>query len=211
MVAICPTVTAYDLDEYRAQVNRLMPFAARVHIDLMDGQFAPTESPSLDQVWLPPHKICDIHLMYQKPMDCLQQLIKLRPNMVVIHNEAEVHHMYFAAELHKEGIKAGLALLPDTPVHYIEQIMHSFDHILIFSGNLGHHGGQADMGLLNKVQEVRALHSDAEIGWDGGINDANVQRLTAAGVDVLNVGGYVQHAGDPAAAYARLEALVESS
>lgn len=210
MATICPTVTAYDLDEYRVQINRIVSFAGRIHVDLMDGQFAPTQSPPLDQIWLAQHKVCDIHLMYQNPMDYLQQLIKLRPNMVVIHNEANVHHMHFAAELHREGIKAGLALLHDTPVDYAEQIMHSFDHILIFSGDLGHHGGTADLTLLDKVRQVRELHPDAEIGWDGGINDQNAQQLIAAGVDVLNVGGYVQHADDPGAAYATLKALVGS-
>ncbi len=207
MAVICPTVTAYDSDEYRAQVNRLMPFAERIHIDLMDGEFAPTQSPPLAQIWLPGHKVCDIHLMYHNPMEYLAQLIKLRPNMVVIHNEASVHHMHFAAELHKEGIKAGLALLSDTPVEYAEQIMHSFDHVLIFSGNLGHHGGTADLELLEKVQQVRLLHPEAEIGWDGGINDQNAAQLIEAGVDVLNAGGYIQKASDPVAAYATLKAL----
>jgi ribulose-phosphate 3-epimerase len=210
MVDICPTVTAYDLDEYRAQINRVISFAERIHIDLMDGEFAPTQSPPLDAIWLPSHKICDIHLMYQNPMDFLPQLIQLRPHMVVIHNEAQVHHMHFAAELHKEGIKAGLALLQDTPVHYVEQIVHSFDHVLIFSGNLGHHGGAANLELLSKVHEVRALHPEAEIGWDGGISDQNARQLVDAGVDVLNVGGFVQQADDAIAAYATLKASVDS-
>lgn len=210
MIDICPTVTAYDLDEYRTQINRLISFAGRIHIDLMDGQFAPTQSPPLDQIWLPQHKICDIHLMYKNPMDYLQQLIKLRPSMVVIHNEADVHHMLFAAELHKEGIKAGLAILQNTPVEHAEQIMHSFDHVLIFSGNLGHHGGEANLALLDKVRQVRLLHAEAEIGWDGGINDQNAKQLIAAGVDVLNVGGYVQKSSNPAAAYAKLKILVST-
>lgn len=208
MAVICPTVTAYDLDEYRAQVNHIA-FADRVHIDLMDGQFAPTVSPELQQIWLPKHKVCDVHLMYQRPMDVLPQLIKLRPHMVVIHNEAEVHHMHFAAELHKEGIKAGLALLHDTPAHYAEQIMHSFDHVLIFSGHLGFHGGEADLSLLDKVREVRQLYPEVEIGWDGGINDSNAAQLIAAGVDVLNVGGYVHKAPSPNDAYATLKTLAE--
>jgi ribulose-phosphate 3-epimerase len=128
--------------------------------------------------------------------------------MVVIHNEATVHHMHFAAELHKEDIKVGLALLHDTPVKYIDQIMHSFDHILVFSGNLGYHGGEADLGLLEKVKYIREHHADAEIGWDGGINDQNAKQLVDAGVDVLNVGGFVQKSDDPANAYATLVDMV---
>ena len=207
MSDICPTVTAYDLHEYRAQIERIEPFAERIHIDLMDGVFAPTKSPDINHVWLPSKFVCDVHLMYQEPMQQLERLIKLRPHMVVIHNEAHVHHMHFAAELHKAGIKVGLAVLRDTPIEYAYQIMHSFDHVLIFSGNLGHHGGEADLGLLDKVRKVRAHHPDAEIGWDGGINAENAQQLIKAGVDVLNVGGFVQKASDPATAYATLKAL----
>jgi ribulose-phosphate 3-epimerase len=209
-VAICPTITAFDPHEYREQMERLMPFAKRIHIDLMDGEFAPTKSPSLEQAWWPHEVTADIHLMYQHPMEYLDLLIKLKPNMVVIHNEADVHHMHFAAELHKHKIEAGLAILADTPVEYAYQIMHSFDHVLIFSGHLGYHGGKADLGLLDKVRKVRDHHPDAEIGWDGGINDQNAHQLDEAGVDVLNVGGFIAKSADPADAYAKMKAATKS-
>ena len=209
MAIICPTVTAFTEHEYKQQLLRLKPFAERIHIDLMDGHFAPTTSPSLAYVWWPPELEVDIHLMYQEPMTVLGRLIELRPRMVVIHNEAHVHHMHFASALHKAGIKAGLALLPETPVDYAEQIMHSFDHLLIFSGNLGHHGGTANLGLLNKVTEIRKHHPDVEIGWDGGINENNVNQLAAGGIEVLNVGGYIQNSSRPEAAYATLIAKLK--
>lgn len=210
MADICPTITAYGADEYRQQL-RNVSFAERLHIDLMDGVFAPTKSPDLQDIWLLPHKTCDIHLMYQEPMQFLPQLIKLRPHMVVIHNEAQAHHMHFAAELHKHDIKAGLALLQETPVEHIQQIMHSFDHILVFSGDLGHHGGHADLALLDKVPQIRKLYPDVEVGWDGGINEDNVEQLVAAGVDVLNVGGYIQGAEHPKNAYDTLKKRLQPS
>jgi ribulose-phosphate 3-epimerase len=204
MSIICPTVTAFDLTQYSEQLQRVTPFAERVHIDLMDGVFAPTKSPSLDEILLPHAAVVDIHLMYQEPMTVLDKLINMKPHMVVIHNEAHVHHMHFTAELHKHDIEVGLAILQDTPIEYAYQIMHSFDHVLVFSGNLGYHGGTADLGLLDKVKKIREHHPDAEIGWDGGINDQNISQLIGAGVDVLNVGGFIQKASDPQAAYATL-------
>lgn len=205
MVTICPTVTAYDLHEYRVQMERILPFAERIHVDLMDGEFAPTVSPPLDRIWLPAGVQCDVHLMYAHPMDYLAPLIRLAPHMVIIHNEVTVHHMHFAAELHKAGIKAGLALLQDTPVAYAEQIMHSFDQLLIFSGNLGQHGGEADLALLDKVTQVREHHPGVEIAWDGGINADNAKQLIAAGVDVLNVGGFIQSSDKPESKYKQLQ------
>ena len=207
MTVICPTVTAFDLSEYATQLKRAESFADRIHIDLMDGQFAPSSSPHLSEIWLPHHIAADIHLMYQNPMDVLEELIRLRPHMVIIHNEAHVHHMHFVAELHKHDIKVGLAILQDTPIEFAYQIMHSFDHVLVFSGHLGYHGGKADMGLLDKVQKIRAHHPDAEIGWDGGITAQNAKQLIEAGVSVLNVGGFIQKSDDPQNAYATLVTL----
>lgn len=207
---ICPTITAYEPHEYREQMDRVSGFATRIHIDLMDGEFAPTRSPGLDQVWWPEHLLADIHLMYKRPMEHIEQLIKLHPHMVVVHNEAELHHMHFAAELHKHDIKVGLALLADTPLEQSEQIMHSFDHALIFSGHLGYHGGTADLGLLDKVKAVKAHNPEIEVSWDGGISDQNALQLVQAGVDVLNVGGFIQKAAHPQEAYAKLEAMLEA-
>lgn len=208
-MTICPTITAYDLAEYKLQIDRVATFAERIHIDLMDGEFAPTKSPELSKIWWPLEIKADIHLMYQNPMEYLEQLIKLRPRMVIIHNEAHVHHMHFAAELHKAGILAGLAVLKDTPIEYAYQIMHSFDHVLIFSGNLGYHGGEADLGLLDKVVKVRAHHPEVEIGWDGGINADNAKQLVEGGVDVLNVGGFIQKSANPTVAYAKLKEVIK--
>lgn len=204
MASICPTVTASEPHAYRAQMERIAPFSKRIHIDLMDGQFAPAVSPTVEQVWWPEGIVADIHLMYQRPMECLQQLVKLRPHMVIIHNEAHVHHMHFAALMHREGIKTGLALLQDTPVEYAYQIMHSFDQVLVFSGDLGHHGGTADLGLLDKVKQIREHHPEVEIAWDGGVNAENARQLVEAGVDVLNVGGFIHGADNPHDAYAKL-------
>lgn len=205
---ICPTITAFDSVEYRQQMEQVAGVAERIHIDLMDGEFAPTKSPDLNHVWWPHNLKADIHLMYQQPMDVIDQLIKLKPNMVIIHNEANVHHMYFCAQLHAHGIKTGLAILSETPVNWAYQIMHSFDHVLVFSGNLGYHGGQANLEILDKVNKIRKHHPEAEIGWDGGINDQNIKQLIDGGVDVLNVGGFIQKSSHPDRAYAKLKEVI---
>ena len=208
MAVICPTVTAFDPHEYRKQMERLQPFAKRVHIDLMDGEFAPTKSPGLDKVWWPEEFTADIHLMYRRPMDEMDQLLKLKPNLVVIHAEAEVHYIDFAAKLHQAGIKAGLAILRNTPVESGVNIMRTFDHALVFSGDLGRHGGQADLSLLDKVRAIREHYPEIETSWDGGITDQNARQLVETGVDVLNVGGFIQKSDDPSAAYAKLESVI---
>ncbi len=62
---------------------------------------------------------------------------------------------------------------------------------------------------MKKVEKVRHEYPDVEIGWDGGINAENVAQITAAGVTVLNVGGYFKKAEDPKKAYAIMRSLIK--
>jgi ribulose-phosphate 3-epimerase len=209
MTAICPTITAFTNDEYDSQINAIKPFAERVHIDLMDGLFAPTESPDLTNVWWPKGDMkADIHLMYERPGDFLVDLIKLQPSLVVVHYEANVDHEDFARSLQAKGIKVGIALLKDTTVDEAKDTIGFYDHALIFSGKLGHHGGEADLKLLDKVRQVKEIFPDVEIAWDGGINDRNAAQIINSGVSVLNVGGFIQKSDDPWAAYAKIEKAI---
>jgi ribulose-phosphate 3-epimerase len=207
MVSICPTVLASTIEEYNTQIKRVS-FASRLQLDFMDGDFAPTKSIDLKDAWWPPSVQADLHLMYRRPMDHLDTILRLRPGLIIIHAEADVHHMHFAAELHKEGIKTGLCVLPETPIANVEQILNSFDHLLIFGGNLGHFGGQADLGQLHKVKEAKEHHPDLEFGWDGGANDQNAKQLAEAGIHAINVGGFIQKAENPQQAYETLVNLV---
>lgn len=205
MAVVCPTVTAYEPHAYRTQMETLEPFAERIHIDLMDDEFTSHKSVSLEQVWWPDNAEADIHLMYKRPMDYLEHLIKLKPSLVIWHFEAEGDHAHMATHLHDSGIKTGIALLQDTPPEKLKDILDCFDQVLIFSGNLGEHGGFADLRLLDKVQPIREQKALMEISWDGGINDQNAQALMDGGIDVLNVGGYIHNSPDPETAFTTLQ------
>jgi len=78
------------------------------------------------------------------------------------------------------------------------------DHIMIFSGDLGKHGGVASMMQLEKVRLIKKINPRAEIGWDGGVNIENAYTLTQGGVDVLNAGGAIANANNPAEVYQTL-------
>ena len=202
-VVICPTITAFDAEEYKAQIERVQGFAKRIHIDLMDGEFAPTKSPGLDEIWWPPELVADIHLMYQRPMDQLQALIRLKPSLVIIHQEADVDHQSFTGQLHSYG----LGLLSGTSVEQVADNLTYYDHALIFSGDLGRHGGIADLGLLGKVKQIRAIKPELEISWDGGIDAENARILIEGGVGVLNAGSFVQQSKTPEHSYNILQEI----
>lgn len=209
MSVVCPTVTAYDLHTYREQLERVTSFARRIHIDLMDGVFAPTVSPSLDKIWLPDGVICDIHIMYQHPERQLDKLIALKPHMVIVHAESQCNIDSFSKQLQQHGIKTGIALLQDTTVKETLGKIGKCQHCLIFSGHLGYHGGVADMNQLKKVPQIRENNPDIEISWDGGISQDNIKDLSSGGIDVLNVGGAIQAQKNPRQAYQNLVRSIE--
>lgn len=209
MAVICPAITAEDADSYNQQVHKAASVSKRLHIDLMNGSMTPNSSVGIRDIWWPHHVKADIHLMYDRPEDVFDELVRLKPHMVILQNESSVHHMYFAARLHSLGIKAGLSILQSTPIEWAQQIMHSFDQVLIFSGNLGYHGGSADLELLSKVRFVREVHPEAEIAWDGGVNSSNVKQLVEGGVNVLDIGGFLMNDPDIKDAYGKIKKSLE--
>ncbi len=208
---ICPSVLAANVDEYREQMERIARFATRVHIDLSDGKFAAAKTVAIDEVWWPGGVRADLHVMYRRPFEHAKMLLNLRPQLIIVHAEADGDFVAFAEEAHAKGVEVGVALLPQTSPELIRPALNWIDYVLLFSGNLGHFGGQADMRLIPKLRHIRELKPQLEIGWDGGINNQNARALSMAGVDVLNVGGFIQHAADPRRAYDALEKLVHSS
>lgn len=207
MSVICPTITAYDVHEYRRQLEQIESFAERIHIDLMDGIFAPTKSPDLHFLWLPKNIKCDIHIMFQHPANVVQEIMRLKPSMAIAQAEADRSSVIeFQKKLTGSATRFGLSLLatsePDDPRY--SDLVKSSRHILIFSGHLGYHGGVADIRLLDKIKKIKKLNPSAEIGWDGGIDFKSIRVLADGGIDVLNVGSAIQKAADPAKSYENL-------
>lgn len=207
MAIICPTVLAGNEHDYREQVERIAHFAVRVHIDLADGIFAPSKTIAANHVWWPSGVQADLHVMYKEPFKHTKLFLKLRPELIIVHAEATGDFITFAEKAHEAGIQVGVALKPETQVGTIVPALDVIDHVLVFSGNLGHFGGQADTHLLTKVLKLKRLKKTLEVGWDGGINNQNAAILAASGVDVLNTGGYIQHAEHPESAYEQLYEL----
>ncbi len=210
MSIICPTVTPTTTDphEYREQLERIQHIASRIQLDFMDGDFASPRSTNLAQAWWPDDVIADVHLMYRKPLEYIETLVSLHPSLVIIHAEAEGDLAGMLEHLQGLGIKAGVALLQDTSVDSVKNLVSIADHVLIFAGSLGTFGGHADMTQLDKVPAIRAIKPGIEIGWDGGANATNVRQLADGGIDVINAGSAIQRAENPLEAYQHLKSLL---
>lgn len=200
MATICPTVMGENAADYRSAINRVGGFASRLHIDFSDGNFSKPQLIPVGDAYWPDGIEIDFHIMYQRPMGVLEQVIIRQPHLVIVHAEAEGVGQ-FVNDIQGFGIKVGVALLPGTSVDVIKPYSKLLDHVLIFSGKLGSYGGVVNFEHLAKVTRIRQLCPTIEIGWDGGIKYNNIERLIVGGIDVLNVGGFIQKADFPEKAY----------
>lgn len=210
MSIITPTITTADKHEYRAQMELIARFSEGVHVDFADGVFAPSELLSIDHAWRSDDLVTHIHVMYQDPMSVIDDIIALEADLVILHIESD--NVKEALEtLRENGTRTGVALLAESSINDIEEagLEGLFDHVLVFGGHLGFQGGKADLSHLEKVQLLKERYDDIEIGWDGGVNDQNVEQISQAGVDVINVGGYIKNAEKPQIAFENLVSILE--
>jgi ribulose-phosphate 3-epimerase len=211
MPVICPSILASTDEQYREQIEKVAGFAERIQIDLTDGEFAKNQTIGPQAAWWPVGIKTDFHLMYRRPDKAIEVILEHKPNLIIIHAEADGNFLAFAQKFRQLGIKTGLALLPNTSVESIVPALGHLDHVLIFSGKLGEYGGHANLDLLSKVRALKHHKSDLEIGWDGGVNQQNISQLVFGGVDVFDVGGFLQQAPDPERAYHGLARVAEET
>lgn len=204
MGQIVPAVTVETLDQYRTETEKVSGFARRVHVDISDGEFAPTFLLSESSLYWPEGWEVDVHAMVARPSEHLAALIQLKPSLVIFHAESQEDLLPVFAQLKQADIRTGVALLRGTVPATIQQYIQAADHVMIFSGELGYHGGTASMMQLEKIRLVRKIKPEVEVGWDGGVNIENAYTLTQGGVDVLNTGGAIMNSENPTDTYNQL-------
>jgi ribulose-phosphate 3-epimerase len=129
--------------------------------------------------------------------------------VLTVHYEACTHLHRTLQAIRNEGMKAGVAINPHTPVSVLTDILCDVDLVLLMSVNPGF-GGQSfientfvKLSHLKSIREERGLSFLIEI--DGGVNDTNAAKLIHAGADVLVAGNYVFAAGNPEEAIAGMK------
>ena len=209
MPIIVPTITTSDQAFFDQSLAKFVQFSKRVQIDVSDGSLAPTTLVPIANIKAPEGAVIDLHVMSARPSEHLAAILALRPNLCILHAEADDDLPAIFAQLKEAGIRTGVAMIKTTFPGKISELLSIADHALIFAGELGSQGGTIDMMQTEKVPLLRAIKPDLEIGWDGGANLSNVRALTHAGIDVINVGSAITQAADPAAMYQSLVAECE--
>ena len=210
-VSIVPTILSDNKQEYREKVETINSFTRRVQIDITDGVFVPTETLDITNVWWPKNWEADLHLMVARPSDHIDTILKLSPSLCIFHAETNEDLLPIFETLKNAGIKVGVALLPSTYPGNVKPYIDAADHVLIFAGQLGIQGGQADLMQMEMIALVRNMKPEVEIGWDGGANINNVRALAHADLDVINVGSAISNAPNPAEAFQELVAEIDEN
>ena len=172
--------------------------AAYIHFDVMDGMFVPSISfgmPVLASINDATEQFMDAHLMVQEPIRYVEAFQKAGADYVTVHLEACEDVKTTLDKIHACGMKAGLAVNPETDVKELVPYLEDVEMILIMSVHPGFGGQKFIPESLDKIREVRAMlnekNLEIDIQVDGGIYVENVREVLYAGANVIVAGSAV--------------------
>lgn len=211
MASVAPTINATTPADYARRIDNVKPFAKRLHIDVGDGVFTDVKTVGLAQVYDIDGVPFDLHLMMTHPESQFEDVCALAPQLVITHFEAPFDHQAFWKELREVDIKVGLAVNVETTIEQVKDLLPGIDHLLVFTGKLGHNGGEFRADCLEKIAQARAINPDLEIAVDGGLGQETARLAIEAGADLLDVGSFIHDAADPEIAYIAAQAIAEGT
>ncbi len=215
---IAPSVLASDFANLQSEIEMLNQSDAEwIHIDVMDGVFVPNISfgmPVIQAIKKHAKKTMDVHLMIVNPDQYISTFKKVGADILTVHYEACTHLHRTLQAIKAEGMKAGVALNPHTPISVLEDVIRDIDLVCLMSVNPGFGGQSFIENTYKKVIQLKHLieqsSSEAKIEIDGGVTDKNAHKLVTAGADVLVAGSFVFKANNPIETIKKLKALANS-
>ncbi len=193
MNILAPSLLAADFTRLGEQMRMIDQAGAQYfHYDVMDGQFVPNISmglPVLQSIRKVTTKKLDVHLMIQNPERYISDFSDAGADILTVHAETCTHLDQIVRDIKREGILAGVALNPSTPLNVLDYILPEVDMVLVMTVNPGYGGQKMIPYTLDKVRELRGiiqrrgLSTDIEV--DGGVKLDNVDQFLNAGANVI--------------------------
>lgn len=193
---LSPSLLSARIGNLEAELHELEAAGLQwVHWDIMDGHFVPNIT--FGQHVIHQLRPCsslffDVHLMISSPERYISDFHAAGANLVVIHVEATVHLQRVVSEIHRLGMKAGVALNPATPLSVLEYILDDIDLVLLMSVNPGFGGQHFLSSTYEKIYNLRKMIDERKktilIQVDGGVTLSNTKALLDAGTDVIVCG-----------------------
>jgi ribulose-phosphate 3-epimerase len=204
-VLIAPSVLSADFGNLERDVKMINSSKADwFHIDIMDGVFVPNMSfgfPVMQAIKKHATKPLDVHLMSVNPEKYIEAFRDAGAANISVHYEACTHLHRTIYQIKDAGCKAGIAINPHTPIHFLKNVIKDIDLVCMMSVNPGFGGQKFIEHTYQKVRELKAMiqenNANVLIEIDGGVNDVTGPKLVHAGADVLVAGNYVFSSKDP--------------
>ena len=219
-IKIAPSILSADFSRLGEQVEEAAEAGADyIHVDVMDGRFVPnlTIGPVvIDGIRSSTSLPLNVHLMIENPEALVSDFIKAGSDHLFVHVEACTHLHRVIHQIKDQGVKAGVAMNPSTPLGAIEEILPYLDMVLALTVNPGFGGQKMIPEVLDKVSRLSMLLKerkyDVEIVVDGGIDAVTAPKVVQAGGAVLVAGSAVFNKNvSVAVAMQKLRASVETA
>jgi ribulose-phosphate 3-epimerase len=212
---IAPSILSADFANLQRDVEMINSSNADwFHVDIMDGVFVPNISfgfPVIKAIKKHATKPLDVHLMIVQPERFIKEFKEAGADILSVHYEACTHLHRTIYAIKENGMKAGVAINPHTPVSLLKDIIKDIDLVCMMSVNPGFGGQKFIENTYSKCAELKnmiiAQNSSCQIEIDGGVNETTAPKLLNVGADVLVAGNYVFASKNPLETIASLKIL----
>lgn len=215
MFEIIPGILEKDFAEIERKIELVKDFAKTIHIDIIDGKFAPNttflDPKPFTKYTLPSSGQAlsfEVHLMVDEPINYLDSFAAAGFKRFLGQVEKMSSQEDFVAKGELLG-EVGLALDVNTPLESLKADYQDLDCVLIMSIKAGFSSQEFMPEILEKVKMIREK-SQLPVGVDGGINDTTIIRALNYGVNRFVTTSFL-FSGDPLTNYQKLISIVHQS